>query len=279
MSEQGSLQRKFVGQPTAEQRENLKKESTFKDSKESKLFKGLKVNAQRLINAILPKNGVFSIDYSLPGNLATTQVKNQGACGSCWAFAGIGEIESFFMARHKMSLDLSEQQMVDCVTAIIPQTLGCGGGQIDSVHYYAALLPIATEKYYPYTAKGGNCNNDRITQSGGYRINSYTYISGCQLMTSTILNLRPFAVCGMVDDQWKTYKTGVLTTCNQGTPGGHCIMLVGVYSDGTTNVNTNYFKYQNSWGVGWGMQGYVNLYRDPADQKGICNLCSGVYSV
>jgi C1A family cysteine protease len=196
MSEQGSPQRKFVGQPTAEQRENLKKEPTLKGSKEPKLLKGLKVNAQGLINSILPKNGVFSIDYSLPGRLAISPVKNQGECGSCWAFAGIGEIESFFMARHKMSLDLSEQQMVDCVTAIIPQTLGCGGGQMDSVHYYAAQFPIATEKYYPYTGNGGSCNKDRVTQSGGYKINSYTYVSGCQQMTSTILNLRPFAVCG-----------------------------------------------------------------------------------
>jgi hypothetical protein len=56
-------------------------------------------------------------------------------------------------------------------------------------------------------------------------------------------------------------------------------MLVGVYSDGTTNANTNYFKYKNSWGVGWGMKGLVNLYRDPADQRGVCNLCNGIYTV
>ena len=243
------------------------------------MLKGVKANAQGLINGILPNNGVFSIDYSLPDNLGTGPVKNQGACGSCLAFAGIGELESYFMARHKMSLDLSEQQMVDCVTALIPQTLGCGGGQMDSVAYYAAQFPLVTEKYYPYTANGGTCNQGRISQSGGYKINSYTYVNGCQQMTSTILNLRPFAVCGSIDNQWKTYKTGVLTTCNQGNAGGHCVILVGVYSDGTTNVDANYFKYQNSWGVGWGMKGFVNLHRDPADQKGVCSFCSGIYTV
>ena len=81
-------------------------------------------------------------------------------------------------------------------------------------------------------------------------------------MASTLLATRPMAVCGLADDQWQNYGSGVLTTCNVGTPGGHCILLVGVTSDGTQNTATNYFRYKNQWGYNWGMDGYVHLYRD-----------------
>jgi C1A family cysteine protease len=142
MSEEGSKQRSLVT-PTAGQRSSLNLQ------RDASLPPNIKANAG-LLNTILPASGVFSIDYSLANNLLVSPVKDQGACGSCWAFAGIADLESYYMKRHKMLLDLSEQQMVDCVTAVLPNTVGCSGGQGDSVAYYAVLFGVAQEKYYPY---------------------------------------------------------------------------------------------------------------------------------
>jgi C1A family cysteine protease len=92
--------------------------------------------------------------------------------------------------------------------------------------------------------------------------------------------MRPVAVCGQIDDQWQSYRSGVIPNCNGANPGGHCVLAVGVFSDGTSNVATNYWKFKNSWGIGYGLKGYVQAYRDPADTSlGICGLCGGMYAV
>jgi Papain family cysteine protease len=94
------------------------------------------------LNAIVPK--IINLDYSKSTRpRLVTPVKSQGSCGSCWAFAGIAEIESYFLSKYKLFLDLSEQQMVDCLPAVQKGNLGCGGGFLDSVGYYASLYPIA----------------------------------------------------------------------------------------------------------------------------------------
>lgn len=218
------------------------------------------MNAQALINHILPNNGVFSIDYSDPSYNLVTSVKNQGTCGSCWAFSSIAEIESLFLYRHKMYLDLSEQQMVDCMNAVDNNTNGCNGGMMDSVEFYAAQYNIVEEKYYPYVEKDQACKQSVINLRGAFKINGYNYISGCTQTASTLLATRPYAVCGLVDNQWQNYGSGVISTCSTGSISGHCVLLVGAFSDGTSNINTNYFKYKNQWGYNWGMKGYIHLY-------------------
>jgi C1A family cysteine protease len=183
------------------------------------------------------------------------------------------------MAKHRAIIDLSEQQMVDCMTALINDTQGCDGGQIDSVAYYGVQFPIATEKFYPYRAVGGSCSQGRISEGGGFKINAYAYVMDCLQLASTLLVTKPVSVCGTIDDQWQNYKSGVIPNCNGKSLGGHCVLLAGVSSDGTQTVATNFWKYKNSWGVGYGMNGYLQVYRDFTDLNGICGLCSGLYSI
>jgi hypothetical protein len=250
LSPYGSPMRVFVDDiPRGDEAENI-----YSD--------GPNVNAQVLLNHILPNNGVFFIDYSDPSYKLVTSIKNQGSCGSCWAFAGLADIESMFLSRHKMYLDLSEQQMVDCLSAIDSKTDGCNGGSVDAVHFYASQFHVVEEKYYPYVESTGTCKQSKIDSLRGFKINGYNYIEGCTQMTSTLLASRPFTACGVVDEQWQNYGSGVVTTCNVGSIGGHCIQLVGVASDGTQEPSTNYFKYRNQWGNNWGIKGYIHLYRD-----------------
>lgn len=213
-----------------------------------------------------------------------TPVKHQGLCGSCWAFAGVAGLESYFMKKHNLWLDLSEQQMVDCLPAVQTGNLGCGGGLADSVDYYATLYPIAQEKYYPYLSSDGNartCSQAQINEGPTFKINSYVYIYDCVTLASALLALHPIVICGAIDSQWQNYAGGVLQTCNVGKISGHCVLLVGAVSDGTSAPLTNYWKIKNSWGATYGENGFMRLYRDPnVKSGGFCQLCgSAVYPV
>lgn len=193
-----------------------------------------------------------------------TNVKDQGACGSCWAFTGIAELESYFLWKHKLYLDLSEQQMVDCLPLIEGGNLGCGGGYLDSVGNYATKYPITNEKMYPYFGLDNPCNPIK-TKTGKFRIRSYSFTTDCNNMALQLINLRPIGVCMMIDTQWNTYKSGVIPSCNLGPTSGHCVLLVGAKSDGTSDINNNYWIIRNSWGTDFGEDGFMRLYKDPSD--------------
>ena len=84
---------------------------------------------------------------------AVNPVKNQGACGSCWAFAAASSIESAHWQTTKQLVSLSEQQFVDCV----PPYTGCFGGNPGAAMTYAMAHPEDSENDYPYQAKKGSC--------------------------------------------------------------------------------------------------------------------------
>lgn len=100
-----------------------------------------------------------------------TGVKNQGSCGSCWAFSTTGAVESALIlaGAANNTLDLSEQQLVDCSKA----NSGCNGGLMDSAFKYIETAHITTEKNYSYTAKDGSCVSSKI-KSPLYGVKSFT---------------------------------------------------------------------------------------------------------
>ena len=180
-----------------------------------------------------------------------------------------------------MVLDLSEQQMVDCLPAVQSGNAGCGGGYLDSVGYFSVRFGISLERFYPYTAKqAASCIDTKVAAGPSWKINSYVYVRDCLALANYLLNNRPLGVCGGIGNEWSSYKSGVMPTCDQKL-GGHCVLLVGAASDGTSNVATNYWKIRNSWGTGWGESGYAKLFRDPTDQvKGLCGFCQeALYSI
>merc|ERR550514_1672389 len=98
-----------------------------------------------------------SVDWTEKG--AVTPVKNQGQCGSCWAFSTTGSLEGAnFVASGKL-VSLSEQQFVDCDTV----DKGCSGGLMDHAFAYAEKNAICTEDSYAYHAKKGTCKADSCT--------------------------------------------------------------------------------------------------------------------
>jgi hypothetical protein len=146
----------------------------------------------------------FYVNWNGTNGTYVTGVKDQGGCGSCWAFASIAEIESFYLWKHKLYLDLSEQQMVDCVPLFQKGNAGCGGGYLDSVGVYSVRYAIAEESAYPYTATSGVCNTAKVNSSQ-FKVNNYVFISDCNTLAYTLLNQKPIGICVYIDEKWQTY--------------------------------------------------------------------------
>jgi C1A family cysteine protease len=179
------------------------------------------------------------IDWTTQGKV--TPVKNQRSCGSCWAFSATGVIESFFLVKKSQTLDLSEQQLVDCSR---PQgNQGCNGGWPTSAVKYVISNGLTSTAAYPYTAKDGSCK----TQGGETKITGQKAASGCSGLTTAITS-SPISVT--VDaTNWSQYKSGVFNNCKSSI--NHAVLLVGV-KDGN-------WKIKNSWGSTWGETGYIRL--------------------
>merc|ERR1712157_642730 len=97
-------------------------------------------------NASLPA----SVDWATKG--AVTKVKNQGQCGSCWAFSTTGGMEGAWEIASNKLVSLSEQQLVDCSR----QNNGCGGGSMELAFNFEKGVNVATEQSYPSTARDGS---------------------------------------------------------------------------------------------------------------------------
>lgn len=161
------------------------------------------------------------------------------------------------MAKQKgQTVSLSEQQLVDCSGSYGNQ--GCNGGWPSSALKYVKDKGLSTESEYPYTAKTGTCKK----QGGSFKISSVSSVSSCSGLSNGIQS-RPLSVT--VDaTNWSRYSSGVFSNCAANI--NHAVLLVG--------MSSSYWKIKNSWGTGWGEQGYIRLAT--GNTCGVCNY-GGVY--
>merc|ERR1712100_171659 len=193
-----------------------------------------------------------SIDWASQG--AVTPVKNQGQCGSCWAFSTTGSLEGrTFTATGSLPV-LSEQQFVDCDKA---SDQGCNGGLMDNAFTYAKQSDgVCTESSYPYRGVDGSCKASSCTV--GLEASA---ITGFKDVSSSVSALEEAVAAGPVSvaveaDQgsWQFYNGGVLSSsCGQQLD--HGVLAVGY----GTESGTKYWKVKNSWGASWGEGGYLRI--------------------
>merc|ERR1739848_29583 len=114
---------------------------------------------------------------------AVQKVKDQGQCGSCWAFSAVASSESAKFLTVGTLGDFSESQLVDCSGSYGNQ--GCNGGLMDNAFNYYKANAICTEASYPYVARDGSCKASSCTDDS-FRVTGYTDCSGVSSLTSAI---------------------------------------------------------------------------------------------
>jgi len=212
-----------------------------------------------------------SVDWTTKN--AVTGVKDQGNCGSCWAFSATGALEGAYEIKFGTLVSFSEQNLVSCDTI----DSACNGGLMDNAFSWTKTNGgLCTESGYPYTSgttgQKGTCTTT-CTKNTSVAPKSFTDVaknSDSALMTALVQ--QPVSVAIQANQPaFQTYKTGVLTgTCGTNLDHGVLAVGYGTYTDGT-----DYYKVKNSWGTSWGMAGYILIQRGNPQRCGECGILCG----
>lgn len=179
-----------------------------------------------------------------------TDAKNQGVCGSCWAFAAVGTIESRILKEGGPQFDFSEQQLVSCNSLMY----GCCGGSGSSLKFFQNDRPI-TEASVPYAEAGTNCPTQRTIPCGSisgvdkpYLLSGfYTVQPNPAAFKMSLLTHGPsyfrYDVYSDFFTHWNTAPADAIYQNSGGSrEGGHAVLLIG-WSD-----SKQAFLLKNSWG-------------------------------
>lgn len=183
-------------------------------------------------------------------NIYTTAVKDQGYCGSCWAFSATEQIESDAIRLGLLTTSdtLSPEQIVQCDT----MDDGCDGGNTETAFEYVKMAGgIETEDAYPYTSYydvTGSCTSNSTDFL--VTVDEYYSLADEDAMITHMFSTGPISIC-LDASSWSSYVSGIITTC--GMDVDHCVQAVGI------NMDDGYWIVRNSWGTEWGNEGYIWL--------------------
>jgi len=259
-------------------------------------FKRLPATANN-VTARVSSNLPDSVNWVEKG--VVTEVKNQGRCGSCWAFSTTEQVESYAAIKTGELMDLSTQQVTSCS----PNDLQCGGkggcyGSVTQLGFnYLQLFGHIKEEDYPYksgtTGHTEKCEYD--ASKAAVRLTGYNTLpaNDAEAIKTHLAEVGPLAIA--VDaSAWGSYTGGVFSGCSfdENISINHGVQLVGYGSEFSIYGVYDYWLVRNSWGPRWGEDGYIKLLRTTecglnstpmdglacvggpnTDQQTVCGMC------
>ncbi|KAL3886617.1 hypothetical protein ACJMK2_026601 [Sinanodonta woodiana] len=210
-----------------------------------------------------------TVDWRTKGYV--TPIKNQGQCGSCWAFSATGSLEGQHFNKTKQLVSLSEQNLVDCSGK--EGNMGCEGGLMDQAFQYIILNKgIDTEASYPYKARNQKCKFSSANV-GATEVSCKDIQSGSEAdLQKAVATVGPISVAiDASHNSFQLYKHGIYNE-PQCDPQAldHGVLAVGYGTQG----GKDYWLVKNSWGTSWGMQGYIMMARNKHNMCGIATKSS-----
>lgn len=209
-----------------------------------------------------------SIDWRQKG--VVTPVKNQGGCGSCWAFSSTENMESHWAIRTGQLLELSTQQVTSCT----PNPRQCGGtggckGATSELGYEYVINSggLVLEKDFPYRGIDSNCNQLPRFAPRVANFSSYVAVpSNDQDAVLSALTVGPLTI-GVWATPMQFYNRGIFSGCSydKNMAINHAVQLVGY----GTEAGKDYWIVRNSWGGNWGENGYIRLLREKEAKCGM----------
>jgi len=205
------------------------------------------------------------VDWRTKNRNAVGSVKNQGQCGSCWAYSANGALEGQLGIKRNRGYDLSEQNLVDCSTN---GNYGCQGGWMNNAFTYIQRNGIDPENAYPYRGYQQRCRFNRAAS-----VAKVTSIRNIQKgserdLQSALSNEGPVAIAVDVSDRrFMQYRTGVYDNPYCGQRPSHAMLNIG-YGN---SAGKDYWLIKNSWSTRWGDNGYIKMRRNRNNQ---CQMAS-----
>ncbi|KQJ88596.1 vignain [Brachypodium distachyon] len=206
-----------------------------------------------------------AVDWREKG--AVTGIKDQGQCGSCWAFSTIAAVESINKIRTGKLVSLSEQELMDCDNV---NDQGCDGGLMDyAFQFIQKNGGVTSEANYPYQGQQNTCDQAK-ENTHDVAIDGYEDVpANDESALQKAVAYQPVSVAIEASGQdFQFYSEGVFTgQCT--TDLDHGVAAVGY---GTARDGTKYWIVKNSWGLDWGEKGYIRMQRGVSQAEGLCGI-------
>ena len=242
----------------------------------AKIYLNLDVNALAFVNlspVTVEISNAAPDAFDWRDKNVVAQVKDQGSCGSCWAFSTVGNLEGLYALTKGKVVEFSEQYLVDCDTS----DSGCNGGLMERTFtWLKSAGGFMKETDYPYTGVKGTCKKD-ASKFVDCKVTGYKKLGSSSSTWSPVDEdevkeflwaTGPLAIA-LNATPLQTYTGGVLdlNSSKCSTSGiNHAVTLVGYGYDKSTGLD--YWLVKNSWGKSWGESGYFRISRG----KGTCGI-------